>query len=78
MAVNSFGVTVKSVVGWPHDQPRPERGQDKPAAFATIAPYRYNDVLWENDRTAHRIYSTDLEVPQPPSSSGIDEAASSQ
>lgn len=52
--------------------PPPAAGQDKPAAFAGIAPYRYNDVLWENDRTAHRIYSTDLEVPEPPSSSGID------
>jgi hypothetical protein len=52
--------------------PPPPPGQDKPAAFATIAPYRYNDVLWENDRTAHRIYSTDLEAPEPPSSSGID------
>ncbi len=52
--------------------PPPAPGQDKPAAFAGIAPYRFNDVLWENDRTAHRIYSTDLEKAEPPSSSGVD------
>ncbi len=52
--------------------PPPAAGQDKPAAFATIAPYRYDDVLWENDRTAHRIYGKVLEQAEPPSSSGID------
>jgi hypothetical protein len=37
-----------------------------------LAPYRFNDILWENDRTAHRIYSRDLEKAEPPSTSGID------
>jgi hypothetical protein len=37
-----------------------------------LAPYRFNDILWENDRTAHRIYSRDLERAEPPSTSGID------
>src|SRR6059058_1422863 len=43
-----------------------------PQARASIAPYRYDDVLWENDRTAHRIYGHALEAAEPPSGSGID------
>ncbi|HVZ29735.1 MAG TPA: DUF4861 family protein [Asticcacaulis sp.] len=43
-----------------------------PAAFAGVAPYRYDDVLFENDRIAHRIYGHALETAEPPSSSGID------
>lgn len=43
-----------------------------PAARVELAPYRYNDLLWENDRTAHRIYSRALEAAEPPSGSGID------
>ena len=41
-------------------------------AVAVVAPYRYDDILWENDRTAHRIYGHALEAYEPPSSSGID------
>ncbi|WP_116090539.1 DUF4861 family protein [Sphingomonas crusticola] len=41
-------------------------------ARVQIAPYRYDDVLWENDRTAHRIYGHALEAAEPPSGSGID------
>ncbi|MGK6355811.1 DUF4861 family protein [Sphingomonas sp. DT-207] len=36
------------------------------------ADYRYDDLLWENDRTAHRIYARALEAAEPPSGSGID------
>ena len=36
------------------------------------ADYRYDDILWENDRTAHRIYGRALEAYEPPSTSGID------
>jgi hypothetical protein len=43
-----------------------------PAALATLAPYRYDDILWENDRIAHRIYGRALEAAEPPSGSGID------
>ncbi len=43
-----------------------------PAAFAGIAPYRYDDVLWENDRIAHRLYGHALEAYEPPSGSGLD------
>jgi len=38
----------------------------------TLAPYRHDDILWENDRTAHRIYGKALEAAEPPSTSGID------
>jgi hypothetical protein len=43
-----------------------------PAAFAGVAPYRYDDILFENDRTTHRIYGHALEAYEPPSGSGID------
>ena len=43
-----------------------------PAAVVAIADYRYNDLLWENDRTSHRIYARALEAAEPPSGSGID------
>ncbi|MES2444045.1 MAG: glycoside hydrolase family 88 protein [Pseudomonadota bacterium] len=43
-------------------------------AHATVryAAYRFDDILWENDRTAHRIYGPALETAEPPSTSGID------
>ena len=51
----------------------PPVGTDRqPRATVKIAPYRYDDILWENDRTAHRIYGRALEAVEPPSSSGID------
>ncbi len=55
----------------PMDPPATDAAR-QPQAFVTIAPYRYDDVLWENDRTAHRIYGHALEAAEPPSSSGID------
>jgi rhamnogalacturonyl hydrolase YesR len=50
----------------------PPVGQDKPRATVRYAPERYDDILWENDRTAHRIYGPALEQFEPPSTSGID------
>lgn len=44
----------------------------EPRAVVSLADYRFDDILWENDRIAHRIYSHKLEEEQPPSSSGID------
>jgi hypothetical protein len=44
----------------------------EPQAHVELAPYRYDDLLWENDRTAHRIYGHALEAAEPPSGSGID------
>lgn len=43
-----------------------------PRATVSIAHDRYDDIIWENDRTAHRIYARPLEKAEPPSSSGID------
>lgn len=60
------------------DRPGTVRNGLPPAPDATtraavvFAPYRYGDILWENDRTAHRIYGRPLEKAEPPSSSGID------
>jgi hypothetical protein len=51
---------------------KPDAEGQKPRAVAVLAPYRYDDILWENDRTAHRIYGHALEAYEPPSSSGID------
>ncbi|WP_454716057.1 DUF4861 family protein [Caulobacter segnis] len=51
---------------------KPGAEGQKPRAAVILAPYRFNDILWENDRTAHRIYSRDLEKAEPPSTSGID------
>src|SRR5687768_12513825 len=44
----------------------------QPATAVVLASYRYDDLLWENDRTAHRIYGHELETAEPPSGSGID------
>ncbi len=41
-------------------------------AVARFAPDRLDDLLWENDLVAHRIYGTALEAKEPPSGSGID------
>lgn len=49
--------------------PPPDRGRH---AVVLLADYRYGDLLWENDRTAHRIYGHALEAAEPPSGSGID------
>jgi hypothetical protein len=51
---------------------KPDAEGRKPRAVAVLAPYRYDDILWENDRIAHRIYGRALEAAEPPSSSGID------
>ena len=51
---------------------KPDAAGQTPRATVSVARYRYDDILWENDRTAHRIYGQALEVAEPPSSSGID------
>lgn len=50
----------------------PEGAAREPRATVARAPYRFDDILWENDRIAYRIYGHPLEKEQPPSSSGID------
>ena len=52
---------------------RPATAEEQKArAAVTIADYRFDDLLWENDRIAYRIYGRALEAAEPPSSSGID------
>jgi hypothetical protein len=53
-------------------EPLPAAPDTNPRAAVTLADYRYDDLLWENDRTAHRIYARALEQAEPPSGSGID------
>lgn len=50
----------------------PPETERAPRATVRFAPYRFDDLLWENDLTAHRIYGPALEAAEPPSSSGID------
>ncbi|OYQ31582.1 DUF4861 domain-containing protein [Niveispirillum lacus] len=50
----------------------PVQADRSPQARVTLADYRYDDLMWENDRTAHRIYGHALEAAEPPSGSGID------
>jgi Domain of unknown function (DUF4861) len=52
--------------------PLPAPPSRQAAAVAVLAPYRHDDLLWENDRTAHRIYGRALQAIEPPSGSGID------
>lgn len=62
-----------STVAQDHAPLRAATDAEKTArAAVSIADYRYGDLLWENDRTAHRIYGRPLEAAEPPSSSGID------
>lgn len=72
----ALGLTAVQAHAQAHAPTKPLEAPDaegrKPRAAVTLAPYRYNDILWENDRTAHRIYSRDLEKAEPPSTSGID------
>ncbi|MGA7714056.1 MAG: glycoside hydrolase family 88 protein [Rhizomicrobium sp.] len=46
--------------------------QRSPRAIVRFDPERFDDLQWENDRIAHRIYGPALEAREPPSSSGID------
>lgn len=52
--------------------PEPPPADRNPGARVILADYRHDDLLWENDRTAHRVYGHALEAVEPPSGSGID------
>lgn len=70
LALVLFGV---SAIAQEHQPLRPATAEEQRAKTAVvIADYRYGDLLWENDRIAHRIYGRALEAAEPPSSSGID------
>ncbi len=45
---------------------------EAPAAIARFVPERFDDLMWENDRVAHRIYGPALQAREPPSGSGVD------
>src|SRR6202012_494786 len=56
-----------------HGPLTPPVGADrKPRATVMFAHYRYDHILWENARPAHRLSGQALEAAEPPSSSGID------
>jgi hypothetical protein len=56
-----------------HQAMRPATAEERQQrAAALVADYRFDDLLWENDRIAWRIYGRALEAAEPPSSSGID------
>lgn len=50
----------------------PSETEKQPRATVRFAPDRADDILWENDRVAHRIYGPALQAIEPPSGSGID------
>ncbi|ESQ87377.1 hypothetical protein ABAC460_20350 [Asticcacaulis sp. AC460] len=50
----------------------PTEAEKQPRAVVRFAPDRADDILWENDRVAHRIYGPALQTIEPPSGSGID------
>jgi len=56
----------------PVEKPLPPAPDKTPRAAVMLADYRYDDLLWENDKTAHRIYGHALEAAEPPSGSGVD------
>lgn len=52
--------------------PLPAPADPTPRAVVYFAPERFDDLMWENDRTAHRIYGHALQANEPPSGSGVD------
>lgn len=52
--------------------PLPPSIDPRPRAVVYFAPERFDDLMWENDRTAHRIYGRALQAKEPPSGSGVD------
>ncbi|WP_395945016.1 glycoside hydrolase family 88 protein [Brevundimonas sp.] len=50
----------------------PPAAEQQARAVVRFAPDRLDDLLWENDRVAHRIYGPALEAREAPSGSGID------
>ncbi len=52
--------------------PLPPPEDPTPRAVVHFAPERFDDLWWENDRIAHRIYGPALQAQEPPSGSGVD------
>lgn len=73
LAVLALGLLAVPAAAQEHQPMRPATAEEQKArAAVTIADYRFDDLLWENDRIAYRIYGRALEAAEPPSSSGID------
>ncbi len=72
LAGSALAQDVPEAVLPPVEKPLPPAPDKTPRATVMLADYRYDDLLWENDRTAHRIYGRALEAAEPPSGSGID------
>lgn len=69
----AFALIAAPVAAQDHKPLRPATAEEQQARTAVvIAGYRHDDLLWENDRIAFRIYGRALEAAEPPSSSGID------
>jgi hypothetical protein len=69
----ALALLVVPAAGQEHEPLRPATAEEQRVrAAVVIADYRFDDLLWENDRIAHRIYGRALERAEPPSSSGID------
>ncbi len=69
----TFALLAAPVVAAEYQPMRPATAEEQKARTAVvIADYRFDDLLWENDRIAFRIYGRALEKTEPPSSSGID------
>lgn len=69
----ALAVLAGEALGQERQPLRPATAAEQQARAAVIvADYRYDDLLWENDRIAFRIYGRALERAEPPSSSGID------
>lgn len=69
LAALAFGA---SALAGAQPAPPPHPVEEGPRAVAVVAPYRFDDVLFENERAAYRIYGRALEAREPPSGSGID------
>lgn len=72
-AIAAFSAHAQGAPALPHiTAPLAPATDRTPRAVVLRAPYRYDDLLYENDLTAHRIYGRALEAAEPPSGSGID------
>lgn len=69
-AADAKGQTVQPVPSSP--TPLPPPADPTPRAAVYFAPERFDDLMWENDRTSHRIYGHALQANEPPSGSGVD------
>ena len=64
-AAGAIAADNSPVVLPPVAKPLPAAADKTPHAIAMLADYRYDDLLWENDKTAHRIYGHALEAAEP-------------